>query len=120
MRNNAITLSHVCIVDRQNERFYSKLFFVADGLEQVYDSRTSDAVLLAIKHNVPIYVDDDILEQVKDKVQLQHTDNAPVEMFNDDELEGVMQRAIADENYERASLLRDEIQKRKRTASDSL
>lgn len=108
LADNDITLKYVCIVNKRGETFYSQLVFDTEGGERVYDSRTSDAVSLAIRLRVPVYVDEEILEEVKDRVKIQHTDNAPVDVLGDDEIDDMMQRAIADENYERASELRDE------------
>ena len=64
---------------------------------------------LAIRSGAPIFVEDEILEEVKDRVQIRHTDDAPVSMLFDEELAEALQRAIASENYERAQEIKNRI-----------
>jgi protein-arginine kinase activator protein McsA len=44
-------------------------------------------------------------------VQIRHTDDAPVHMLFDEELEEALQRAIASENYERAQEIKNRMKK---------
>ncbi len=105
--------------------FFSKLICSSEHGETEIDSRTSDAVALAIRFKCPIYVYSDVLEEAG---IIMTDDNEPEEIKDDDgieteelsyndylseELEDLLKKAIADENFEEASKLRDEINRRK-------
>ena len=124
------TLSEVFINDMVDGTFYAKLAFDSHGLE--LDARPSDAIAIAVRCNAPIYVSSDILEETGLIPQGEETQNP--EQFEDDEdmkflrkeskssgsmkpknrLETVqleLEKAIKDENYEKAATLRDELKR---------
>jgi len=124
------TLSEVFINDMVDGTFYAKLAFDSHGLE--LDARPSDAIAIAVRCNAPIYVSSDILEETGLIPQGEETQNP--EQFEDDEdmkflrkeskssggmrpknrLETVqleLEKAIKDENYEKAASLRDELKR---------
>lgn len=109
MLNCDIDLLRVDIVRKSGEAYFSKLVVKNGDEELQLDSRTSDSVALAIRSGAPIFVEDEILEEVKDRVQIRHTDDAPVSMLFDEELAEALQRAIASENYERAQEIKNRI-----------
>ena len=109
MLNCDIDLLRVDIVRKSGEAYFSKLVIKNGDEELQLDSRTSDSVALAIRSGAPIFVEDEILEEVKDHVQIRHTDDAPVSMLFDEELAEALQRAIASENYERAQEIKNRI-----------
>ncbi|MBI3930011.1 MAG: bifunctional nuclease family protein [Armatimonadetes bacterium] len=53
----------VVINDLADETFYAKLILDADGRHIEVDSRPSDAIALAVRTGVPIYVADAVLDQ---------------------------------------------------------
>jgi len=119
-----ITLSEVIINKFQDGIFFA-LLICTDGVEtKQIDSRTSDAVALAIRFSCPIYTYEPIMneagiayeEDEADKIAYgsptEPVANEFSEMTND-ELEEELLKAVENEEYERASLLRDEINKRK-------
>lgn len=106
-----IDLVRVDVVRKSGEAYFSKLVIMNGDEELQLDSRTSDSVALAVRYNAPIYVEEEILEEVKDRVQIRHTDDAPVHMLFDEELEEALQRAIASENYERAQEIKNRMKK---------
>lgn len=107
-----IDFVRVDIVRKSGEAYFSKLVIMNGDEELQLDCRTSDSVALAIRYNAPIYVEEEILEEVKDRVQIRHTDDAPVHMLFEEELEEALQRAIASENYERAQEIKNRIESR--------
>ena len=105
--------------------FYSRIICF-DGVHKVeIDSRTSDAVALAVRFNCPIYCDDEVIKQTAIEMEVEEDDDdfLDFEIPDDDfdkpeelsvsELETLLQKMIDEENYEEASKIRDEINQRK-------
>jgi uncharacterized protein len=106
--------------------FYSKLICF-DGIKEVeIDSRTSDAVAIAVRFKCPIYTYETILSAAG--IVLQDEDKAPedetmpgdagisAEEYKNltvKELEDLLMAAIDEEAYEKASKIRDEINRKK-------
>ena len=118
------------IIEVQITRFYEGIFYATllcdNGISvQEIDSRTSDAVALSIRFHCPIYTTEDIMSQAGILFEEEDAaDESTEETSADDfpgyfrnltlqELETELQQAVDDEDYERASLIRDEIRKRK-------
>ncbi len=105
--------------------FYATLV-CSDGIDiKEIDSRTSDAIALAVRFNCPIYTYEAVLtgagvsvEEEPDIDQLATggvdvDDEFDYNKFSIGELEQMMHEAIEHEEYEKASQLRDVIRKRK-------
>ncbi|HEX5441307.1 MAG TPA: bifunctional nuclease family protein, partial [Ktedonobacterales bacterium] len=58
------TLSSVIISDLVDDIFYARLVLDADGRHVEIDSRPSDAIALAVRMKVPIFVADSVMEEV--------------------------------------------------------
>jgi uncharacterized protein len=56
-------VTHVVISDLQNDTFFAKIVLNVNGDTIEVDSRPSDAVALAVRVDVPIYVDEDVMER---------------------------------------------------------
>ena len=118
-----IQLQEVYICDLQEGIFYSKLVcFTANDTIEI-DSRTSDAIALAVRFGCPIYVYSNILEQAglttenADKPIHAMPVNEPTKI-NDlsllslIELNNLLKEVLDQEDYIRAIDIRDEINKR--------
>lgn len=104
--------------------FYAQLICDHKGEQVVIDSRTSDAVALALRFECPIYTNETVMKA--NGVSMEE-ENAAEEMESEEEeipgndlsnysiqeLKEFLQNAIENEEYERASLIRDEIKRRK-------
>jgi hypothetical protein len=53
----------VAITELRNDTFYAEITLRADGRELEIDSRPSDAIALAVRARVPVFVAEDVLEQ---------------------------------------------------------
>lgn len=95
---------------------YSSYLYVqrADGTEFQVDARTTDVISLALRKKFPMYVYEDILEreQLRNISPDGLTYSVPVNTIDLESLKKAMAEAVEKEDYERASLLRDEIRRR--------
>ena len=118
--------------------FYSSLICERDKIEEIVDARTSDAIALALRFDAPIFTYKNILDKagiylkVNPKKEDEDEDsqdsilmdelianelepNAPRENFKGktlQELHALLDEAVANEDYEKAAHIRDEISKR--------
>ncbi len=130
-----IDLLEVIIYKLEEGVFFSKL--TCDNGKQIteIDARTSDAIALALRFKCPIYTTEDILQRAgiildfeKEGTSKPASENVSTPRdikvedpsFNEEiknirtaDLKSMLEEAIRDENYERASLIRDEMNRRK-------
>lgn len=101
--------------------FHAVLRCEKDGVISEIDARTSDAVALAIRFQCPVYTYESILqeagivleeEELEDNTQEPLEDETPFSDYLISELEEMLANAIENEEYEKASQIRDEIQRR--------
>lgn len=57
-------MDRVIITDLRDSTFYARIFFETNNGEVDVDSRPSDAIALAVRTKTPIFVSNDVLEQV--------------------------------------------------------
>lgn len=119
-----IDLHEIIINDLQEGIFYSKLICSSEKDTVEIDSRTSDAVALAVRFGCPIYTYDNILESAgilmeeddkKKKVVVSHNDegNEDLKKLSVTELESLLNEVLEHEDYIKAASIRDEINRRK-------
>jgi bifunctional DNase/RNase len=66
--NNVITeldgeVSHITVNDLRNDTFYARITVNLNGQQLEIDSRPSDAIALAVRANVPIFVEESVMAQ---------------------------------------------------------
>jgi hypothetical protein len=54
-------VSHILISDLKNEVFYAKIVMTINGKRREIDSRPSDAIALAVRLHVPLYIEDAVM-----------------------------------------------------------
>lgn len=106
------TLKKVLIYKVKDGVYYSYLFIEKEGEELKIDSRTSDAIALAMRCECPIYTTDEIMESEQLNEMTGKGFSAPVNTVDIVALKEALARAIEEEDYEQASRLRDEIKRR--------
>ncbi|MDZ7777740.1 MAG: bifunctional nuclease family protein [Bacteroidales bacterium] len=125
-----IELNEVIINKFSEGIFYSQLVCTdLEGNIHEIDSRTSDAVALAIRFGSPLYTYENIIQQTgvtMDKEEetsasgdfttekSSDTSDNPLSENTLTELEGMIKEAIEKEDYEKASVIQKEINKRKK------
>ena len=125
-----VNVKEVVINKFEEGIFYSKLVCEQFGKISEIDSRTSDAVALAIRFECPIYALEEIIEEAgivmdddpavgEGAVSIEEDETKSTRgKYNDymlEELEDMLKKSVSDEDYEEASRLRDEIKRRKKT-----
>ena len=124
-----IEVEEVIIYNLIEGIFFAKLIATQDGRKAEIDSRTSDAVALAVRFNCPIYCYDFILDSAgvtAEEAELEMEEETVTDVSLEElstegrdedlsmkDLEKQLAIAIEREEYERASKLRDEIERRK-------
>ena len=118
-----IAIKRVIITKLVDGVFYSSLICERDKIEEIIDSRTSDAVSLALRFKAPIYTHESVLEKAgvvfeKGELPAQGTlddelsDEINYSDLSNQALENAIKKAVKKEDYELAARLRDEISKR--------
>ncbi|QCW98948.1 hypothetical protein FGM00_02005 [Aggregatimonas sangjinii] len=135
-----IVIKQVTIHKLVDGVFYSSIICERDKVEEIIDARTSDAIALALRFGAPIFTYKTILDKAgiflkfssKDKEKEENDDSIMVdEILQEgetveiesgatdgyqeltiDELNKELDKAVANEDYEKAAKLRDEISKR--------
>ena len=112
--NYSINIKEVVINRFKEGVFFSQLICEKDGEISVFDARTSDSVALALRFGCPIYTNQQVLDEAG--VMIDEDENNDDNYQKDDfkersieELKDMMEKAVEEEDYELASILRDEI-----------
>jgi uncharacterized protein len=124
-----IEISEIVINKFQEGVFYAQLVCTDGTNVEEVDSRTSDAIALALRFNCPIYTYEEIMKAASIMVE-EDSETAPElspenqvkpaspQEFTSQsvsELKELLQAAVDNEEYEKASRIRDELNRRNRT-----
>lgn len=121
-----IKVEEVMIYKLEEGIFYSELNCVSGEKHIRIDSRTSDAIALALRFKCPIYTSEDILQKAGIVLEDDHGFGASMkenvkkprgsryEKYTIAELNEMLDEAITNEDYEKASTIRDEMTRRKK------
>jgi len=104
--------------------FFSSLICVRDKIEEIIDSRTSDAIALAIRFDSPIFTYESVLEKAGIELKVEDlkkstkavnktSEKVDYRKLSVNQLDKAISIAVKNEDYELAAHLRDEINKRK-------
>lgn len=126
-----IVLKEIVINNLLDGIFYAKLVCVKDGEEIEIDSRTSDAIAMAVRFSCPIYTFEFIMEAAgvilegndiegkptKTKSKKTMPTKSSFETMSAGDLDKMLNDVLANEDYEKAAKIRDEINKRNESSS---
>jgi bifunctional DNase/RNase len=122
-----ITVKEVVIYNLVEGIFYSKLICEQNGQILEIDARTSDAIAIGVRFDCSVYTYESILSSAgimldenegEEDLMIESVEEEPIEKSNtlesltEDELNQQMQAAVDNEDYELASKIRDELNKR--------
>lgn len=129
----SITIKQVIIHKLVDGVFFSSLTCEREGVEEIIDTRTSDAIALAVRFKAPIYTYENILDKAgiylkadeeltieedleSDEIHVQLEEEpsrkSDLSHLSLKDLHNQLNDAVANENYEIAAKIRDEISKR--------
>ena len=117
-------VTDVVIDDLREGTFFAKVRYVYEDEEATLDARPSDAVALAVRADAPLFVASSVLDEAGIPADDDVDDAEPVgerdvteaatkAMSRLDRMESQLDKAIANEDYETAAKLRDEIARMK-------
>ncbi|MEN8191651.1 MAG: bifunctional nuclease family protein [Bacteroidota bacterium] len=127
--NVGATVTEIIIDELRDNTFFAKIILDVSTLQNSVDARPSDAIALAVRTGVPIYVEENVMKLAS----FIPTGDETEELFNPEEsdleemkqpkaskeettaasLQEQLRESIENEDYERAAKLRDEINKLK-------
>ncbi|QZE14279.1 DUF151 domain-containing protein [Halosquirtibacter laminarini] len=138
-----IELKEVIIYKLEEGVYFSKLIYIRDNETKEVESRTSDAIALALRFSAPIFIESAIMDKAGISLELNDTEDmlssldegeneeddqsqrSGDEILKDQisetstkDLEMLLSKAIEEEDYEAASMIRDEVNKRKNSETD--
>ena len=129
----SIKVNQVIIHKLVDGVFYSSLICERDGVEELIDTRTSDAIALAVRFQAPIFTYENILDKAgiylkmdEELIIEEDLESDEIEFSLEDELDDnknytntsleelneQLNEAVENEDYELAAEIRDEISKR--------
>ncbi|MFQ3305584.1 MAG: bifunctional DNase/RNase [Polaribacter sp.] len=131
----SIEIKEVVIHKLVDGVFFSSLICEKDGVEEVIDARTSDAIAIAVRFEAPIFTYENILDKagvflkIEDELGINDLSETQEISLDTENLLGLdaassysklsitdlneqLDKAVSDENYELAAKIRDEISKR--------
>ena len=124
-----IMVIEVMIYKLEEGVFYSRLLCNNGEKEISIDSRTSDAVALALRFGCPIYITEEILDKAGTTITTSKSEpsaetdreslfdsggGSGYDSYSDEELFKLIDDAVKTEDYEKAATIRDEIERRKK------
>lgn len=125
------TVTEICINELRDGTFYAKI--VLDGTGPEIDARPSDAIAVAVRYGAPIFIDESVMKEAGFQPENEEEGEIEREVEAENEEESSMlpqpepepqrklspiesvrhqlSEAIAQEDYERAAKLRDELKR---------
>ena len=122
------SVSEISITDIREGVFFAKIH-CSDGIKETFvDARPSDAIAIGLRFNVPIYTYENVLSEAGISINESSKDDL-IEDFEDDAkpqksfgelikenpvevLNTMLKESLANEEYEKAAKIRDEIDRR--------
>lgn len=129
--NLGATVKEILIDALKENTFYAKIIIEVSSLTNEIDSRPSDAIALAVRTGAPIYVNEEVMleasfipssEETEEQTEIEPKSPAkkeePIPDYSTKEtklaaLQDKLREAIEKEDYERAAVIRDQINQMK-------
>ncbi len=120
-----IVIEEILISDLNEGIFFAKIICssIHSTKKVEIDARPSDAIAIGIRHGAPIYALEKIvseagivlsdIEETQPPSEPKNKEKQGLKDYNITELEEMMEKAIENEEYEKAAIIRDELEKRR-------
>ena len=112
-----IQMQYVLIERIDDGTFYSSLYYSQNDESVCIDSRTSDAIAIALRAKAPIYIREDLLNRMCIRDERNGAISIPITAADEGTLRAAMENAVKDENYELAMKLKEELDSRHHNGS---
>lgn len=107
-----IKMQYALIYGIEDGTFCSKILFERGDEVHEIDSRTSDAIALALRAGAPILITEELLGKTCIRDEQNGAISVPIHAVNEAVLRQAMDEAVRKENYELAKALKDELDSR--------
>lgn len=109
----SVTLEEVHISDLLDHVFHATLYYRQGGQElQAIDARTSDALALALRAGCPIYTSPAVMAEAGVSWQPSEPKPSKLDEMSSSQLQELLDEALDAEDFERAAMIRDELDRR--------
>lgn len=122
----SVTIKEVIVYNLVEGIFYSKIICDHNGKEVEIDARTSDAIAIAVRFKCPVFTyefilssagilleDEDLEADADEGEDTSKEEPKSLKQLSIDELNNQLDEAVDAEDYEKASKIRDELNRRK-------
>jgi bifunctional DNase/RNase len=107
-------IDRIVVTELKNNTYYAIVQLRRKTKLYDIDSRPSDAIALAVRNNIPIYVAEEVMQKgayTSDELQEIEKGKVDAGLSRLDQLKKELDEAVEKEEYEKAARLRDEINK---------
>ncbi|MBA7664164.1 hypothetical protein ES703_72219 [subsurface metagenome] len=100
-----VTINSIIVSDLKNDTFFAKIILNVDGGQLEVDSRPSDALALAVRAEVPIYVEEAVLD--KASILLDKETGKPIRAESEEDRVGGRSKKVSEEEMRKMSAFYD-------------
>jgi len=107
-------IEKIAVTELKNNTYYAVIYIRRNSTLYEIDSRPSDAIALAVRKNIPIFVAEEVMEKgayTADEVQEVEEGQLNLSQDKLEKLKSELLEAVEKEEYEKAARIRDEIKK---------
>jgi bifunctional DNase/RNase len=107
-------IERIVVTELKNNTYYAIIYIRRKSKIYEVDSRPSDAIALAVRKNIPIFVTEEVMDKGSyTPEEIQEVQDVKIEKQEDklERLRTELQEAVEKEEYERAAKIRDEIKR---------
>jgi len=99
------TVNSIIVTDLKSDTFYAKIILDVDGGQMEVDSRPSDALALAVRTEVPVYVEEEVLD--KAGIVLDRETGKPTPLHSEEGKAAGKGKQVSEEEAKRLSAFYD-------------